>query len=260
MILNGNPTLRRVVRHSEEGRYTAIDDNVVSMKSMAWKSVAFCAVTIVSAVLSALLLFYLLNTEAVQALTVLLIALACSAIPLIIISFVIMFAPKTAGVLGFIYCILQGLVMGVTSALFDLFFPGIALMAFLGTCFVFLVSWAVFALLGQRLSNNFVKFVIISFASLVILEGAGYLLSLFIPFFAVIMSNIWVQLAISAVMILWASFMILVDLNSMKRLEESGADKKYEWLAAFSLVTTLMWLYVEILELLARLFVLFKKD
>lgn len=260
MYLNGNPTLRRVVRHSEEGRYSSFENNVVSMKSMAWKSVAFCAVTIVAAVLSAMLLFYLLQTEAIEALTVLLIALACSAIPLVIISFVIMFVPKTACVLGFIYCILQGLVMGVTSALFDLFFPGIALMAFLGTCLVFLVSWAVFALLGQRLSGTFVKFVIISFVSLIILEGLGYLLSFFVPVFALVMSNIWVQLAISAVFILWASFMILVDLNSMKRLEESGADKKYEWLAAFSLITTLMWLYVEILELLAKLFLIFKKD
>ncbi len=46
----------------------------------------------------------------------------------------------------------------------------------------------------------------------------------------------------------------------MKRLEEYGADKKYEWLAAFSMVTTLMWLYLEILELLVKVFMIAKKD
>ena len=74
------------------------------------------------------------------------------------------------------------------------------------------------------------------------------------------MNNIWIQLAISAVFVLWASFMILIDLNNMKLLEENRADKKYEWLAAFSLITTLMWLYLEILELLMKIAMLAKRD
>ena len=133
-------------------------------------------------------------------------------------------------------------------------------MAFLGTCIVFIISWAVFRLLGQRLSNKFVRFVIVSFVSLLLLEALGYLLSLFIPAFASVMNNIWIQLAISAVFVLWASFMILIDLNNMKLLEENRADKKYEWLAAFSLITTLMWLYLEILELLMKIAMLAKRD
>ena len=197
-----------------------------------------------------MLLNYFISTDNEDALFTLIMILAFSAIPLIIISFVIMFFPKTAGVLGIIYCVLEGLVMGVISALFDLLLPGIAIMAFIGTCIVFLVSLLVFNLLGQKLSGNFVKFVLISFISIILLEGLGYILSLFVPAFEAVMSN----------MILWASFMILVDLNNMKRLVEYNADKKYEWLAAFSLVTTLIWLYLEILELLAKIALIAKKD
>lgn len=253
MTFDSNPNLRRVIKNTKNGKYVAEEGNVVTMKGMAWKSVALCAVTIVFAVLCALLLYHYLETANVEALAILLTILACTAIPLIIISIVIMFAPKTAGVLGFIYCMLEGAVMGVLSALVDLFFPGIAIMAFLGTCIVFLISWAVLRSLGNKLSSKFVRFVVVSFISLVLLEGIGYLLSLFIPLFAVVMSNIWVQLAISAIFILWAAFVIMVDLNNMHLLEEYGADKKYEWFAAFSLVTTLMWLYLEILELLMKL-------
>lgn len=227
MTLNGNPNLRRVVKGSENGKYTAEDSAIVSMKGMAWKSVVLCAVTIISAILSAVLLNYFISTDNEDALFTLIMILAFSAIPLIIISFVIMFFPKTAGVLGIIYCVLEGLVMGVISALFDLLLPGIAIMAFIGTCIVFLVSLLVFNLLGQKLSGNFVKFVLISFISIILLEGLGYILSLFVPAFEAVMSNIWVQLAISAVMILWASFMILVDLNNMKRLAESAMLYKY---------------------------------
>lgn len=260
MTLNGNPSLRRVVKGSENGKYSSRDNTFVSMKSMALKSVILCVVTIISAVSSALLLYHYLDTGNADALVKLIMILAFSAIPLVIISFVIMFFPKTAGVLGFIYCILEGLVMGVTSAILDLFLPGIAIMAFMGTCVVFLVSWLVYALLGNRLSGKFVKFVLVSFISLMLLEGIGYMLSFFVPVFAAVMDNIWVQLAISAVMILWASFMIMIDLNNMQLLADNGADKKYEWLAAFSLVTTLMWLYLEILELLAKLALLAKRD
>lgn len=260
MTLNGNPSLRRVVRGSENGKYTAFEDeHVVSMKAMAWKSVAFCFVTIIAAVLSAALLYHFLVTANVEALAILLIALAVSAIPMVIIGLIIAFVPKTAGVLGFIYCIFEGVTMGVTSALIDLFIPGIAIMAFLGTGIVFLVSVVIFRLLGQKLSGNFVKFVLISFISLILLQGLGYILSLFVPVFAAMMNNIWVQLATSAVMVLWASFMILVDLNNMKLLVDNRADKKYEWFAAFSLVTTLIWLYFEVLELLAKLFALAKR-
>ncbi len=259
MTFDGNPSLRRVVRGSENGKYAAEDNAVVSMKGMAWKSVILCVVTIISAVVSAVLLYHFIDTENANALLTLLLILAFSAIPLIIISFVIMFVPKTAGVLGFVYCILEGLVMGVTSALIDLVLPGVAIMAFLGTCVVFLVSWLVFSLLGEKLSGNFIKFVLIAFISLILLEGIGYLLS-FIPVFEAVMNNIWVQLAVSAVMILWAAFLIMIDLNNMKRLEENFADKKYEWFAAFSLVTTLMWLYLEILELIVKIAYLAKRD
>ena len=140
MTLNGNPSLRRVIKGSENGKYTAEDENVVSMKSMAWKSIVFCAVTIVAAVLSAFLLNHYVATENAEALTVLLMVLAFSAIPLFIISLIIMFVPKTAGILGFVFCMLEGLVMGSLSAIVDLFFPGIAIMAFLGTCIVFIIS------------------------------------------------------------------------------------------------------------------------
>ena len=261
MTLNGNPTLRRVVKGSEDGKYFSEDNRIVSMKGMAWKSAAFCAVTIISALVSAFLLLHFIDEANVNAIVTLSIILAVSVIPLIIISFVIMFFPKAAGILGFVYCALEGLSMGVTSALFDMFiFPGIALMAFLGTCVVFIVSILVFNLLGKRVSSKFVKFVLIAFISMVLLEVIGFLLSWAIPAFAAIMNNIWVQLAVSGIMILWASFMLLIDLNNMQQLVDNQADKKYEWLAAFSLVTTLMWLYVEILELLARLAILFKKD
>ncbi len=261
MAFGGNPSLRRVIKGSEDGKYTAEDSTVVSMKGMAWKSIVFCLVTIVSAVVSAILLYNFIETGNESGLNTLLMVLGFSGIPLIIIAIIIAFVPKTACVLGFIYCALEGVVMGVISAIFDMFvLSGIALMAFLGTCVVFLVSWGVFNLLGKKVSSKFVKFVLVSFLSMIILEGVGFILSRFVPAFQAVMDNIWIQLAVSAVFILWASFMILIDLNNMNQLVENRADKKYEWYASFSLVTTLIWLYLEILEFIAKIALIAKKD
>ena len=144
MTLNGNPSLRRVVKKSQNGEYSTQDGNVVTMKGMAWKSIVFCAVTIIAAVVCAVLLNTFLETGNEDGLTTLIILLSVSAIPLVIISLVIAFVPKTASVLGFVYCALEGALMGIVSALFDIIFPRVALMAFLGTCVVFMVSWLVF--------------------------------------------------------------------------------------------------------------------
>lgn len=54
--------------------------------------------------------------------------------------------------------------------------------------------------------------------------------------------------------------MLMWDMQNIDYLVKSGADKKYEWNVAFSLVTTLIYLYVEMLELLLRLVMLFGKN
>ena len=68
---------------------------------------------------------------------------------------------------------------------------------------------------------------------------------------------LWIQLIASALCIIWATVMLTWDLQNIDYLVQSGADKKYEWNLAFSLVTTLVYLYLEILELLLRLVALF---
>ena len=46
---------------------------------------------------------------------------------------------------------------------------------------------------------------------------------------------------------------LLLDFESIENGAASGAPKVMEWYGAFSLMTTLIWLYVEILHLLAKL-------
>ncbi len=255
MRLDGNPTLRKVARNSEQ--YKAINATA-TVGGTAWKAALMCVVVIISSIVTAYLLRDALVSGNEQVLMWMIIGIAVSFIPMLIISFIIMFKPKTASVLGIIYCILDGVLVGFVSGLADLYYPGVALLALLGTCVVFLVSLAVFRLLGNRVSNGFIRFVMIASISMLILFAASFLLRMIFPAIgAMYQSMPWLQILVSAICILWATFMLLIDLNNVYRMAESGMDKSYEWLTAFSLTTTLVWLYLEILELLLKLLAIF---
>ncbi len=51
-----------------------------------------------------------------------------------------------------------------------------------------------------------------------------------------------------------AAFNLLLDFDSIERGAEMGAPKYMEWYSAFGLLVTLVWLYLEILRLLSKLY------
>ena len=102
--------------------------------------------------------------------------------------------------------------------------------------------------------------IMIAFFSLIIVQLVMWALSAFGVFTYAETFYFWIQLGISAVCIIWATIMLTWDLQNIDILVQSGADKKYEWNVAFSLVTTLVYLYVEILELILRLLMLFQRN
>lgn len=60
-------------------------------------------------------------------------------------------------------------------------------------------------------------------------------------------------IAFSVFVVILAALNLVLDFDMIDRMVESGAAKKYEWYGAFALVMTLVWLYIEIIRLLAKL-------
>ena len=141
----------------------------------------------------------------------------------------------------------------------DLAYPGIALAAVLGTLIVFVLCVALNKLLEVRISGKVMRVALISFVSLVVLELGLFVASLFVTELNGLFTQayLWIQLAISAVCIIYATILLMWDLQTADAIVQSGADKKHEWMVAFSIVVTLVYLYVEILELLLRLLAIF---
>lgn len=254
----GNPAVRRMVRQSDGGALYS-DGQTATYKGVYLKAALYAALTIITAVGCELGLFKAISDGYIaQALTVIGIAAGVSLIPLLIIAFVIAFVPSTAKVLGCIYAILQGALLGLLSLCCDLVFPGIAFAAFLGTAIVFLVAIVVNSVFKTRISSRFVRGLMVAMVSLLFVQLIMWIMSLFNVFDYT--AFIWLQLGISALCVIWATVMLFWDLQNIDYIVQSGADKKYEWNVAFSLVTTLIYMYVEILELLVRIMALFSRN
>ena len=253
----GNPAVRRYVKKAENGQLGALEKRA-TYAGVYLKAALYAGLTIVAAVVTELLMLHFIATGNGNAIATVGIATAVCAVPLLVISLVIVFVPSTAKVLGCIYAVLQGGLLGLLATFVDMVYPGIALAAFLGTAIVFLVAIVVNSVFKVRISSRFVRGLMVALFSLVIVQLVMFMLSLFGVFSYT--QYLWVQIAISALCIIWATVMLFWDLSNIDYLVQTGADKKYEWNVAFSLVTTLIYLYVEILELLVRLAAIFSSN
>lgn len=167
------------------------------------------------------------------------------------------------------YAFLEGLFVGGLTMFFEAMYPGIAMQAVLGTLVVFGVTLALFKSGKVRATPKAMKFfmiAIISYAafSLVnlglmlfgVTEGAFGLRSSGIPGTEGMFGfeqGIPFGLVIGLFAICLAAFSLIIDFTSISEGVRAGAPQKYSWTAAFGLTVTLIWLYVEILRLLAIL-------
>lgn len=151
-----------------------------------------------------------------------------------------------------IYAIAQGTFLGGLSAMFELRWPGIVFQAVLATLSVFAVVLALYRSGKVRATPKMTRIVMIAMVS--------YLLFSVINFVLMITGAVdgafglrsgWLGIAIGVLAVLMASYSLVMDFTSIEEGVRAGAPERYSWTAAFGLATTMVWLYVEILRILA---------
>ena len=159
--------------------------------------------------------------------------------------------PRLAGLTGSIYSLLQGMVMGAISAIYDVAWNGIVLQAVIVTVAI-MISVLVLYLLGVlKATRRFTKMVIIGTAGIALLYMFAFILSLFgidAAFWAKPTSaGIFWTIVIVAI----AALNFVLDFDAIERYVRAGAPKQLEWHAAFGIILTLVWLYLEVLRMIA---------
>jgi uncharacterized YccA/Bax inhibitor family protein len=169
------------------------------------------------------------------------------------VGFAIIAAPRRAAVLGLVYAVLEGYVLGAVSAAFDAQTDGIVGAAVLSTVCVFAAALVVYATRIVRPTQK------MAFA---VAAGIGGLCLLYL-FIAVLSLFDWDWLysaqfrtfgvVITLLSIVLAALSLTLDFATIEAGVEAKAPRFLQWYFAYSLTVTLVWLYISILRLLALL-------
>jgi len=156
--------------------------------------------------------------------------------------------PQIAIVLGPIYAVVAGVWAGAISQVYNAQYQGIVLQALLATVTVMLVTLVLYSFRIVRVSNRFIQVVVAATFGVLFL----YLALFVLQFFGVnALGSGWLGLAISAVTATVAAFNLFLDYHYIEVGVNEGAPASMEWFAAFGLLATLVWLYLEMLRLLS---------
>ncbi|WP_439116433.1 Bax inhibitor-1/YccA family protein [Paenibacillus antri] len=176
-----------------------------------------------------------------------------SAIVGLVLALIIAFAHRTAPFLAPVYAAAEGIFVGGLSAHYESLYRGITLQAVLLTVAVFVALLLAYKTRLIRATQNFKLGVFAATAGIFIMYLLSFVLGLFgvaVPF---LHENGWVGIGISLFIVVIAALNLVLDFDFIESGARNGLPKHMEWYGAFGLVVTLIWLYLEILRLLAKL-------
>ncbi|HVH08895.1 MAG TPA: Bax inhibitor-1/YccA family protein [Gemmatimonadales bacterium] len=157
-------------------------------------------------------------------------------------------APVTAPV----YAALEGLALGGISAIFETRYPGIAMQS-VALTFATLAAMLVAYRTGLiRATEKFKLGVVAATGAIALYYVVGWVLALFHVGMPFLQGNGTASLVVSGIIVVVAALNLVLDFDFIETGVNVGAPKTMEWYGAFGLMVTLIWLYLEILRLLAK--------
>jgi uncharacterized YccA/Bax inhibitor family protein len=170
-----------------------------------------------------------------------------------VIAMVTVFKQTWAPITAPVYALCQGLFLGGISAIFERAYPGIAIQAIsltFGVMFVLLLAYK-FGIV--RATRGFKLGVIAATGAIAVVYLVNMVASLFFHTqFSFLYSKSPLSIGISVVVVIIAALNLILDFDMIENAARMGAPKYMEWYGAFGMMVTLIWLYLEILRLLAK--------
>ena len=170
----------------------------------------------------------------------------------LVISLVIIFKQKPSGALTLTYSAAEGVFLGAISGLFEFVYKGIALQAIIGTAGVFIAMLVVYKTGAVKVTPKLTKWIIGAVGGVAVLMLVNLVTAVFFGFNP-LRGGGTLSIIFSIVCIGVAAFSFLLDFDQADRMIREGMPSKWAWYTAFGLMTTLVWLYLEILRLLSYL-------
>ena len=177
-----------------------------------------------------------------------------------VLALVNMFKKQPSPALILAYAALEGFFLGGLTRILDGMYPGVGLQAVIGTLSVFAVTLVLFKSGKVRATPKAMRFFMIAtigyavFALInMVMMWTGAVDSPFGLRTSMEIAGIPLGVFIGLLAIGLAAFSLIMDFTSIEAGVRAGAPERFSWTAAFGLTVTLVWLYVEIIRLLAIL-------
>ncbi|RLJ01158.1 MAG: hypothetical protein DRP06_00125 [Candidatus Aenigmatarchaeota archaeon] len=171
----------------------------------------------------------------------------------LITAIITIFKKPLAGYTAPVYALFEGLFLGVISAMMEQAYPGIVIQAVLltfGTLFCLLTAYKSRLI---KVTENFRLGVVAATGAIFLIYALTFVMGLFGMSMPYIHESGLIGIGFSLVVIVIASLNLVLDFDFIEKGAEAKAPKYMEWYGAFGLMVTLIWLYLEILRLLAKL-------
>jgi uncharacterized YccA/Bax inhibitor family protein len=159
-----------------------------------------------------------------------------------------------------LYAAVEGVVLGGISQVYNSWAvangqeQGIVGMAIAGTLIVFVLMLALYRSRIIKVTGRVAQMFTLALVAYLILGAASVLLGMFgVGDGWGIFGLGWIGIALSMVAVGLASFSLVMDFAAIEQMIQAGAPEQESWRAAFGLVVTLVWLYLELLRLFALL-------
>jgi uncharacterized YccA/Bax inhibitor family protein len=169
-----------------------------------------------------------------------------------VVALVTIFKKQWSPLTAPLYALLEGLVLGGISAIFEKSYPGIAVQAVgltFGTLFVMLLAYksgVIHATQGLKLG------VIAATGGIAVFYLVEMLLGFFHVHVPAINGSGFIGIGFSLFVVIIAALNLVLDFDMIETGVQNGAPKYMEWYGAVGLMVTLIWLYLEILRLLGK--------
>ena len=174
-----------------------------------------------------------------------------------IVALVTIFKKEWAPITVPIYAILEGLALGASSKLFaDIFEPGIVPQAISLTLGILIALLFAYKTKIIKVTENFKLGLFAATVGIAVVYLISFLMRFFggtgLPIMNPANASM-LSIGFSLFVVVIASLNLVMDFDFIEKGVENSAPKYMEWYSAFGLLLTLVWLYVEILRLLAKL-------
>lgn len=163
------------------------------------------------------------------------------------------FMPKAARITAPLYALAYGVAIGAISAVYNNFYDGIVTQAVFATLAIFASMLFLYVTRIIKVTNRYVMIVTAATMGIFLMYMIAFVVQLFGGTVSFLSEPSPLAILVSVGIIIVAALNLGIDFAFIEKASAAGVPKYMEWYAAFGVVTTLVWIYLEVLRLLSLL-------